>query len=211
MTTHLPRIYRHLDLRNKLVSKTIDPSDRPNFLSALTGLFFPLCFVFLLWSCSVIPRFLVLYPSFCWLSFVSLFNPRFLFWFLIWFFIPRFLFLSLDLFFIYRAAFYPLCSFVVLGFVFLCPRFLLSSELFVSVRSAILSPFVAKLTTKMIASDQKSSTMLWQSGWITGPPGTAVKFGLWSNRSVRPLEKFVDEEVDQMNKTEWEFTLYRQL
>jgi hypothetical protein len=57
----------------------------------------------------------------------------------------------------------------------LCPRFLLSSAIFVNVRWMILSPFIAKLTTKMIASDQKSSRSLWQSGRISASPRTSVK------------------------------------
>jgi hypothetical protein len=79
----------------------------------------------------------------------------------------------------------------------LCPLFLLSSELFVSARCTILTPFVVKLTTKMIASDQKSSLKLWQSERRNGSPRTAVKVGLWSNRSVRRLKNFVDQEGDQ--------------
>jgi hypothetical protein len=61
----------------------------------------------------------------------------------------------------------------------------------------LLSPFVAKLTTKMITSYQKSSLTLWQSGRISGSPRTAVKVGPWSNRSVRRLRKFVDQRVDR--------------
>jgi hypothetical protein len=126
------------------------------------------------------------------------------------FFIPRFLFLPLDLFCILCFAFSSLFSFVLLRYVFLCALFFVSSELFVNARWTIFSPFLAKLTTKSIASDQKSSPTLWQSARIAGWPRTAVKVGPWSNRYVRRLRKFVDQRVDQINKTKWEFTPYRQ-
>jgi predicted branched-subunit amino acid permease len=96
---------------------------------------------------------------------------------LAFFFISRFLFLPLDLLFICRFAFASSFSFVILRYVVLRPRFLLSSELFVNARWTILSPSIAKLTTKKIASDQKSSSTLWQSERISGWPRTAVKVG----------------------------------
>jgi hypothetical protein len=86
---------------------------------------------------------------------------------------PSFCFL-VFIFFIFRFAFYSSFSFVLLRYVFLCPHVLLSSQPFVSDRWTILSPFVAKLTTKVIASDQKSSPILWQSGRISGSPRTVV-------------------------------------
>jgi hypothetical protein len=75
-------------------------------------------------------------------------------------------------------------------------------------RSSVL--LLRNCQPKMMASDQKSSLTLWQSERISGSLRTAVKVGSWFNQSVRRVKKFVDQEVDQINKTEWEFTLYRQ-
>jgi hypothetical protein len=134
----------------------------------------------------------------------AFFLSRFVLLSIVFFFVSLFCFLSYRFFFcplicsfICRSASCSSFSFVILRYVFLCPHFLLSLELFVRGCWTILSPFVAKLTTKMIASDQISSLTLWQSGRISGSPRTAVKVGPWSNRSVRRLGKFVDQRVDR--------------
>jgi hypothetical protein len=133
-----------------------------------------------------LPFILPFFSRFVLLSLVFFFDS------LLSFFIPHFLFLLNDLFF-----YLSFCFFFILHFVFLSPLFFLSSKLFVNARCLIFSPFVAKLTTKIIASDQKSSLTLWQSERISGPPRTAVKVSLWSNRSVRRLRKFVDQRVER--------------
>jgi hypothetical protein len=92
----------------------------------------------------------------------------------------------------------------------LCPLLLLSSELFVNARWTILSLFIVKLTTKMIASDQKSSLTLWQSGRISGSPRTAVKVRSLIQSICQAFEKLLWSGGGSINTTEWQFTFYRQ-